>query len=295
MQRRGPFLLYLGAIVTLVGCISYFGWTRTWSAVFVPPLSAPFRDMRVIQGATISATQGLNPQISNPNDIRSARLNYPLIWVKLGQAVNLPDKSRFIQFCSLVILCFVGLCVYMLYCFPSFGLLACLLSTATLLGIERGNTDLIIYALVFLFALLIPKKLSPVPILAATALKLYPVFALGVLLIKKQFYLLSSSLIIALAFFVYLWNELAVIRSNTPVFGRMSYGFPSLAAYFSSQDLPPWIFVGLATVICSTIFVTALYLRKTESIRLHQDGFDVQFVSCWCLNLCWHLYFFVQL
>ena len=274
MQRRGLFLLYLGAIVTLVGCISYFGWTRTWSAVLVPTLSPPFADMRVIQGAVISAKQGLNPQISNPNDPWGRRLNYPLIWVKIGQAVNLPNESRFIQFCSLVILCFVGFSAYILYRFPSFGLLICLLSTATLLGIERGNTDLIIYCLVFLFALVIPKKLSPVPILIATALKLYPVFALGVLFIKRQFGLFFPSLIITLAIFIYLRNELSVIRSNTPVYFYISYGFPSLAAYFSSRNLPSWMFVGLATVVCSTIFVTALYLRKMEGIRRHQDGFE---------------------
>ena len=56
MQR--PFLLYLGAIVTLVGCISYFGRTRTWSAVFLPTKFPPFSDMEVIQGATISAHAG---------------------------------------------------------------------------------------------------------------------------------------------------------------------------------------------------------------------------------------------
>ena len=274
MQGKGPFLLYLGAIITLVVCISYFGWTRTWSAVFVPTYSPPFGDMRIIQGAVISAKQGLNPQISNPNDPWRNLLNYPLIWVKIGQAVNLPNESRFIQFCSLMILCFVGICTYILYRFPSFKLLACLLSTATLLGIERGNTDLIMYSLVFLFALMVPKKLSPVPILAATALKLYPVFGLGVLFVKRQFNLFFPSFIVVLAIFIYLGNELAVIRSNTPVFFYRSYGFPSLAAYFSSHNLPSWMFVGLAAVVCSTIFVTAHCLRKMEGIPRHQEAFE---------------------
>jgi hypothetical protein len=33
---------------------------------------------------------------------------------------------------------------------------------------------------------LVPRKLSPIPILLATVLKLYPVFLLGILLIKRQ-------------------------------------------------------------------------------------------------------------
>src|SRR5262249_26337467 len=98
-----PFLLYLASMATLVAWIAYFGWTRTWSAVFVPTMSPPFADMRGIQGAVKSTDQGLNPLISNPNDPWHRSLNYPLIWVKIGQVVNLPDKSRFIEFCGLVI------------------------------------------------------------------------------------------------------------------------------------------------------------------------------------------------
>src|SRR6516165_9800306 len=116
-QARLIFLFYLLANVTLVGCIAYFGWTRTWSAVFVPTMSPPFADMRGIQGAVKSTEEGLNPLISNPNDPWHRSLNYPLIWVKIGEVVNLPDKSRFIEFCGLVILCFVAICAYILYRF----------------------------------------------------------------------------------------------------------------------------------------------------------------------------------
>ena len=215
-QRRLPVLLYLLAIVTLVGCIACFGWTRTWSAVVGVTLSPPFADMRVVQAAVTSTDQGLNPQISNPNDPWHRSLNYPLIWVKIGQALNLPDELRFIQFCGLVIMSFVAICAYILFRFPSFGLLTCLLSTATLLSIERGNVDLIIFSLVFVFALVFPRTLSPIPILLATMLKLYPVFLLGILLIKRQFILFFTSLIFALGIFGYIWDELALIRSNTP-------------------------------------------------------------------------------
>src|SRR6516165_4101164 len=111
--RYYPFLLYLFAIVILVGCIGGFGWTRTWSAVFVDPMfPPPFADMRVIQGAVTSTDQGLNPQISNPNDPWHRRLNYPLIWVKIGQVLHLPDEARFILVCCSLIMCFAAICAY---------------------------------------------------------------------------------------------------------------------------------------------------------------------------------------
>jgi hypothetical protein len=55
LQRRAPFFLYVAVTVTLAGCVVYFGWVRTWSSVYVPPMYPPFADMRVIQGARRSA------------------------------------------------------------------------------------------------------------------------------------------------------------------------------------------------------------------------------------------------
>ena len=267
LQRRAPFFLYLGAVVALMGCISYFGWTRTWSAIFILQPSPAFLDMRSIQGAVISARQGLNPHMSNPNDPYRRVSNYPLIWVKIGEALNLPDDSRFRQFCSLVILSFVGVNAYILRRFPSFALVACLLSTATLLGIVRANTDLIIYLLVFVFALACPKTLSPVPILVATALKFYPVFSLVTFLIKRQFLLFLLSLMATLAIFAYMWDELAIIWSIPLETGDsyLTYGFNSLAPYSSLQGL------GLVTLLCLAIFVTAVYLKKLEGLHRHQQ------------------------
>ena len=266
------FLLYLLAIVMLFGCIASFGWTRTWAVLIPTYLSPSFTDMRVIQGAVTSANQGLNPQISNPNDPWNRPLNYPLIWVKIGQGLNLPDKSRFIQFCSLEIMCFLLICAYILFRFPSLGLLACLLSGATLACIERGNIDLIIYSLVFVFALVSPRMLSPIPVLVATALKLYPVFLLGILLIKRQFILFITSLIFSLAIFGYMWDELAIIRTSTPSSRWYSYGFPSLALHFSALNLPSWMIAGVIVLICSAISIIALYFRRIEG-HLQADGF----------------------
>jgi hypothetical protein len=273
MQHRKVIsLVYLAAIGTLLACIFYFGWSLTW-AVFVPePLSPSFADLRVIQAAVTSASQGLNPQISNPG---TSVLNYPLIWVKIGEVLHFQNESRFIWICSLEVLCFVGFCVYLLHCFPSFGLLASLLSSATLFAIERGNSDLIIYCLVLLFVPIISKKLSPIPILVATGLKIYPVFALGALLIKRQFCLFFASVIIALGIFFYLLDELALIWSGTLRGYYTSYGFPSLAVYFFQRNWPAWIFVGLVTVLCPPlIFVTGFFLRKMGGLsRYERHGF----------------------
>jgi hypothetical protein len=230
MWRRVPFFLYLAVIVALTGCIAYVGWVRTWSSVFVPAWYPPFADMRLIQSAVITVVEhGLDPQVSNAGDPWGRAFNYPMLWVAIGKALNFTNESQFILICTALTLCFAGICAFLIFCFPSFGLLVSLVSTATLLGIERGNTDLVVFCLLFPAALWLPKLWSPIPLLLATVLKLYPVFALGALLIKRQFRLFAASLAVAAAIFACLWDQLATIRLNTPVSCWLSYGLASFA------------------------------------------------------------------
>jgi hypothetical protein len=271
VRHNGPFIAYLGAMIILFGSISYFGWTRTWSALFVPTMSPAFGDMRILQGAVISARKGLNPQIDNAGDVLQRQLNYPSVWVKIGEAVNLPDESRFMLVCSIIVLSFIGLCAFQLYRFPSLGLLFATLSTAPLLGIERGNTDLIIFCLVFLFSILLPRRWSPICLLIATALKVYPVFALSGLFIRRQFLLFFCSLIPAAAIFVWLQPELSIIRSATPVSQFFSYGFPSLFKFFETNHIRPLAFAGLVAAVCTATLGLILWLRKWQRDRLHAD------------------------
>jgi hypothetical protein len=138
-------------------------------------------------------------------------------------------------------------CALLLFCFPSFGLLASLVSTTTLWGIERGNSDLVMFCLLFPVALWIPKLWSPIPILLGTALKLYPVFALGALLIQREFRLFAASLVAPVAILVYLWDQLAAIWSSIPVVCWMGYGFASLR--FCLRAVPFWQVAGTFAMI----------------------------------------------
>ena len=233
-------------------------------------MSPAFGDMRIIQAAVISAREGLNPQIYNPSDVLQRPLNYPLVWVKIGEAVNLPDEALFMLVCSLVVLGFVGVCAFQLYRFPSLGLLFASLSTATLFGIERGNTDLIIFCLVFLFSILLPRPWSPICVLIAIALKLYPLFVLSGLFIRRQFLLFFSSLIPAAAIVVWLSGEVTVIRAATPVSQFMSYGFPSLLKFFEAQQVGPFAFPALLAVVCGATLSLILCLREWQCDRFHE-------------------------
>jgi hypothetical protein len=274
LQHRLPVFLYVAAVVALAVALIYFGWMRTWSSVYVPTAYPPFADMRVIQGAISSVEHGYD-------------LDYPMLWIAVGKALNFSSESWFIAECAALVLCFVGLCAFLLFCYPSFGLLASLISTSTLLGIERGNTDLVVFCLVFLAATWIPKRWSPLPLLLATLLKLYPVYALTGMFIKRQFTLFAASLAGAVAIFAYLWDQLADIHSRIPVRCWLSYGLLSIYNCFIEQGLPPfqqglppWELWALFAALGFAILTLTYYFSKSDAATLKDDAaFDLLLVG----------------
>ena len=271
MRRRVPFFLYLAAIVALAGSIAYLGWVRTWASVHVPAMYPPFADMRAIQGAVISVEHGFNPRVSNLGDPWRRPFNYPTLWIAIGKTLNLTNNKWFILICTALVACFAGICAFLIFRFPSYGLLASLVSTATLLGIERGNIDLLVFCLLLPAALWIPKRWSPMPLLLATLLKLYPVFALSALFIRRQFRLFAASLAVAVAIFGYLWDQLAELRSTTPVYCLISYGVPSVTACFAVFRLPTWLLVMTLAEFGYAMLVLAYYFSKSDAAKPRQE------------------------
>jgi hypothetical protein len=217
--------------------------------------------MRVIQQAVVSAREGLDPQVANPNDPWQRPMNYPKIWVRIGEALSLPDEPCFIAFCSLVLISFCGVCAFLLYKFPTLLFLASLVSTATLFGIERGNIDLIIFCLVFSFLLLMGNPLSPVLALIAVALKFYPAFCVSALLIRRHYLHFFVSAIGVIIILLYS-SDLAKIRLTTPTSTQYSYGLPSIAAIIEHHGWPGWYLAVLVSAVCAAIAALMPFLWK---------------------------------
>jgi len=280
LQRRAPFFLYVAVTVTLAGCVIYFGWVRTWSSVYVPSMYPPFADMRVIQGAVRSVEHGYDPRIANVGDPWRRRFNYPMLWIAIGKALNFANERWFIAICAALVVCFIGLCAVLTFLYPSFGLLASLVSTSTLLGMERGNIDLAVFCLLFCTTLWIPRRWSPIPLLLATLLKLYPVLALSAMFIRRQFLLFAASLAAAVAIFAYLWGQLAAIRSNTPTSCLISYGIPSIHACLTRFGWRFWQFVVLLTATGLATLGLAYSFSRSDAVQQKQDlAFDLMLVG----------------
>jgi hypothetical protein len=277
--QRAPVFLYFAVIAMFAGCLVYFGWLRTWSSLYLPTMYPPFADMRMIQGAVISVDHGYDPRTANLGDQWHRPFNYPMLWVTIGKALNFADERWFIAICVALVLCFVVLGAILIWRYPSFGLLASLISTSTLLGIERGNIDLAIFCLLVCAILWVPRRWSPLPLLLVTLMKLYPVFALSVLFIRRQFLLFAVSLAAAIMIFVYLRDQMAYI-SSWPVGCEIYYGIPNVSRCSGLFGWTSWQLAVLFTVVGLAIFALAYSFGRSDAVRpKHDAAFDLMIVG----------------
>jgi hypothetical protein len=190
-------------------------------------MSPVFADMRTVQGALESIAQGLNPQLSNPGDPWGRAMNYPSLWIGLSQMLGFQNELNYLVFVMLSIAGFLYCCYQILRKSESVWVFAIVFSGATLLAVERGNNDLVVFSLLFMSAG-VASLFRALPIVLATALKIYPVLAAPAFIKDKKTLLISISVCVGILAFM--WQELLSIRSGTPVAAGLSYGVASIAA-----------------------------------------------------------------
>lgn len=245
----------------LLAALVIFGWLATWEALGLPALSPAFADMRTVQAALEATAQGLNPQLENPSDPWGRTMNYPSPWLWIAKTLNFQIEAGYLAFVSATILAYLYVCGKVLVTSRSVWVLLFIFSGAPLLAVERGNNDLVIFALLY-FAAHTPANLRPLPLMVATALKLYPVVVLPAL-IKNKLALIVFAVGSALVFAA-LWSELVLIRSGTPSSGNLSYGSESLSllAMENFQTARP------ALLISAGLGAMALLVFLTRGRRL---------------------------
>src|ERR1700690_1080128 len=171
-------VLFLAA---LLSCRAVTG-TTPWATVGVEPGDKSFVDLRSITSSWDCEHRGIEAFPHNPCDPFHRPANYPRIWTRLG-VFGLGEGGTGPLGAAIGIAFFVA-------AFAAAGPLtlgegavygAALLAPATMLGVERGNIDLLMFALVGLGLLLVRRSpwAGGVPIVLAGVLKLFPAFALA--------------------------------------------------------------------------------------------------------------------
>jgi hypothetical protein len=193
LPRRAAELVGLtrGRSIVVAIVAAYFvllaglGGHSEWNRLGVPPVSPAFADLRSVTSGWECAREGIPVLARNPCDPFGERpANYPRIWM-WPAGLGLGQEST-IALGLLVACAFFAAALAVLPrdattgdAIP-FGLAVC--SPAVMLGVERGNVDLALFALVVLGVLLlragaVARVAGHASILLAAILKLFPIFA----------------------------------------------------------------------------------------------------------------------
>lgn len=210
----------------LLGLTHNFGW---------------FFDSYAILASSDAAAAGLDPYKVNPLDLLGRPHVYSRLWLDLSH-LGFTRADNFLMGGAFVVMFFMSALIGLR---PKSGkeaawYVALLASPAVVLAVERGNNDLLMFAIMAaVIALLAHQRewvrwLSLLPLLAATALKFYPAAAVVVVVMvgrsRRELWsrgLVAGGLIAGL--FYYLRHDFAVLGPILPrPEGMLALGAPQV-------------------------------------------------------------------
>jgi hypothetical protein len=264
----------------------FHGYERTWSSLGIYPLSPYFSDARVITASAESHALGFDPMVYNPRHPFGELMDYPRIWQLLFR-LGIDQKDTIFFEVTFVSLFFLGIFLFVGEINHAIAVaLACgIFSPAVLMGIERGNNDLVIF-FVLAFALIIIRKSTAASagvIAFAFILKLFPVFAAAVFFKedKRRFFrFLTGSIVFVGAYCILLRDEIRAVLAAATTTDWDSYGIAAnwlemnrLTHSLLLSKLVCYAVIGAVVIFCALF---ALRQRTSQNVAAdlsHIDAF----------------------
>ena len=186
-----------------------------------------FLDFRCYQALIPTVEAGLNPYIENPFDPFARPFNLPFIWFYIVRFINLENEIIF----NFIIFLFIFFYCYSVFMITNlvntnkkiFLAILLIISTSSMLLIERGNTDMMIFFLILCSVFNSNFIKSSVFIFLATILKVYPIFTFFINFKDMKLFLLSIA--ISIVAFLTFFGELTFFYSNTSSGNDTSFVF----------------------------------------------------------------------
>ena len=233
-KDRGARILLVCAtwivLALLLGLAGRGDWQTTWHRVGVTANPFAFGDVLAIPQALEKQRHHIDAYVQTPDTID---FNYPRIWLRLFSALHL--ERNVVGFELAMIALYLG-CMSHLMLVARERLAAVLvmvgtLSSVSLLAVERGNTDLLMFSLVYLSAQTEIALVAGLLLMLAGALKLYPTVAL----LPRGWTMPRHVRLFIIAIWVmvaYQWmirTDLLHMVQNTPHSMKQSYGVVAIS------------------------------------------------------------------
>lgn len=213
----------------------HFGnFFHAWRALRIPANNPSFSDTRTITHSIDCLLSGRNPFIDRSFDPWHRLYNYPPIWLDLRYLGVRSTSSKLLG--SLFAMAGLGACIAMFRArtwVTRAILFFAVLSWPLLFAIERGNCDLVIFALL-IFGVLGTARLRSgwmtalrsLLIVLLTVLKIYPVAAVAAMVRSRRAILTASltGVLAVAALIVTCGHDLHYVLANTPQEAGLSFG-----------------------------------------------------------------------
>ena len=251
-EQRGKLVFVVSSVLiwlVILVLFKTYGYEKTWQLWKVPTEMPPFVDFRHIPGSAESFLRGYEPTLENPYDPRGRPFNYPMFWRLFFYSGVTQDDVIWI---SIVMILLFFLSVFL---FPqnltvpgALWMLLVVFSPASMLLYERGNVDLIVFALCVAIVLAgsFSAYAAALLLMAGTVIKLFPFFGVSVLLKEsrsKFLGLFAACLGVLLLYASLTWESIGASWNLTRRGKFISYGSNVFFSRYETdflQVLSPW-------------------------------------------------------
>jgi glycosyl transferase family 87 len=274
------------------------GYTK-WGRLGVPPVGSKnnlwFGDLRNVTTAWECTRRGIAVLPLNPCDPWQRPTNYPRLWL-FPSFLGLGEGSTFV----------LGLILAAVFLLAALALLprdagygagavygAALCSPAVMLGVQRGNVDLAVFAVIVAAVLVSSRQrvgtlLADALVLLAAVLKLFPILAAGFLVRRSRRAAWVGAAVVLGAFaidVVATRDNIRALAHAVPQVDDTSYGLRRFSEWASAAltDQPSLRVWDIAIVIAVLVAVGAL----RRPLRAHLGAAVEDAVSARDLDLFW--------
>jgi hypothetical protein len=235
---RSGAVVAMGIVGVTIGLLALghiVGWNATWRAFGVTPLQPPFFDMHVINDYAACAWKGFDTYA--PHACNGDNFNIPPTWLWLGllgvDGTDSPWLSGVVIAAAMIVM---SLLLRARPWYHGVIALSAMISPSVMMGVERGNLDLLILALVGSAALIYEERSVGRECVAITflslgvALKLFPMFCVSLTarFSKQSFIFACAIAALSLIYLDLTMKYIFLIRRNVPTTFILSYGYKSI-------------------------------------------------------------------
>jgi hypothetical protein len=286
LGRQRARVIVLGAVGAYFGLLVAVGGHSQWGKLGVGPLRYRFGDLRNLTSAWDCVRMHMAVLPSNPCDPDHRPANYPgilLIPSHLGLGA---DETNLLGWCVFAVYLIAAVAIIpgraRLGTTVLYGFALC--SPAAMLGVERGNVDLVLFALV-VPAVLVAQRgeagraVSAGLVLFAGILKLFPILAVGFLARQgsRRALVRVGAVLVAFAAYAFaIHNQLRQINAALPRQDKYSYGLRRVSEWLSagleghgakSASLPSWDILLAIAIGVGSLFVVRRLRAKGGVLR----------------------------